>query len=72
MITCAPSVVASILRCRLSCARVIGLRVMHDTLKMAGNILKGGRVAIDVEGSHIGGVDQAQLLLKEAGEVGGC
>ena len=48
------------------------LRVLHDTLEMAGNVLKGGWVAIDVEGSHIGGVDQAQLLLKETGEVGGC
>lgn len=42
------------------------------TLKMASDVLKGGRVAINVEGSNIGGIDQAQLFLEEAGEIGGC
>jgi hypothetical protein len=38
---------------------------------MAGNVLKGGRVAINVERSHIGGIGQAQLLFEETGEIGG-
>lgn len=57
----------------LAHARVsLYVSVSACTLEMAGNILKGGRVAINVECSNIGGIDQAQLLLKEAGEVGGC
>jgi len=32
--------------------------------------MEGGRVAINVEGSNIGGIGHAQLLFEEVGEVG--
>lgn len=67
-------VVDRILGCRvLACGRVVCMRVVWSecTLEMAGNVLKGGWVAINVERSHIGGVSQAQLLFEEPGEVGG-
>lgn len=42
-----------------------------STLEMTRNIPEGDRVAVDIEGTTIGGIAGAYLFFKEAREVGG-
>lgn len=43
----------------------------NSTLEMTRNIPEGDRVAVDIEGTTIGGIAGAYLFFKEAREVGG-